>query len=210
LHGQELFAYFEQHPEAGAIYNAAMSSTSRLTNRAVVAAYDFSGIRTLVDVGGGYGGLLTAILRANPTVHGVLFDLPRVAAQAAEQIAGAGLAERCDVVGGDMFDSLPTGADAYVMSEVLHGFQDDRASVILGNCRRAVAAEGRLLIVDLVLPPGDEPFFGSLLDLEMLVIAGGKERTAAEYGELLASSGWRLLRVHPTLSLQSIVEAAPA
>src|SRR5215212_6381768 len=184
------FDYWAQHPEAEAIFDNAMTSRGAAQNAAVVAAYDFAGIGTLVDVGGGHGSLLAAVLRAHPAMRGVLVDRPEVIAGARAYLEQAGVQGRCDVVAEDFFASVPSGGDAYLLKSVIHDWDDERAVAILSTCRRAMPARGRLLVVDWVVPSGDEPSFAKLLDLLMLVwTPGGKERTEAEHRALLASAG---------------------
>jgi hypothetical protein len=178
-------------------------------HEAVTEAYDFSTFKTIVDVGGSYGTLLAAVLRGNQGVSGILFDQPHVAAAARPHLASAGLADRCRAVGGDFFTGVPAGGDAYVLSQILHDWDDERSTVILRQCRRAMPPHGKLLVVELVLPPGEEPSFGKWLDLHMLVLLGARERTAEEYRTLLDAAGFELARVVPTRAGQAIVEAVP-
>jgi SAM-dependent methyltransferase len=206
LHGTDFFPYLEQHPEAAAIFNAGMTGRAASADVAVAHTYDFSDVRTIIDVGGGHGLLLSAILEAYPAARGILLDLPSVAAGARERIAAAGLAEHCEVVGGDFFAAVPTGGDCYVLANVIHDWDDDRAVAILRNCQRAMAPGGRVLIIEAVLPTGNEPHPGKIGDLQMLVISGGRERTEAEYRALLAASDFRPARVIPTASPVSVVE----
>jgi hypothetical protein len=172
-------------------------------------AYDFSPFQTIVDVGGSYGTLLAAILRSNPAARGILFDQPHVVAAAGEQLVAAGVAERCTTVGGDFFVEVPGGGDAYLLAQILHDWDDERSVAILRQCRRAMPAHGKLLVIELVLPPGEEPFFGKWLDLHMLVLLGARERTATEYEVLFRATGFALARVVPTAAGPSIVEAIP-
>jgi len=184
-----------------------MTSRSAEENAAVVSAYDFSGIGTLVDVGGGHGSFLAAILEANPGMRGILFDRPQVAVGAMQQIESAGLRSRCEVVSGDFFESVPRGGDAYVLKKVICDWDDERAVAILRNCHRAMAEGGRLLLVELIVPPGNEPSFAKLLDLLMLVwTPGGRERTQAEHQTLLASAGFEFANITPTRSTVSVIE----
>jgi predicted O-methyltransferase YrrM len=161
-------------------------------------------------VGGGRGSFLASILRANAEMRGMLFDQPHVIAGAREYLDAAGLGQRCDLVGGDFFESVAAGGDAYVLKRVIHDWDDARASQILERCRRAMQPTGRLLVVETVIPPGNEPSFGKLLDVHMLVWPGGKERTEAEYRALLEAAGFELTRVVPTRSSLSVVEGIPA
>lgn len=210
VHGREIFEYLAAHPEDAEIFDQAMISLSTGEVESIVAAYDFSCFRTIVDVGGGRGGLLAAILAANPTLQGVLFDMPTVVAEAGEELSVPDVLGRCKVVGGDFFDSVPDGADAYLLSAVIHDWDDDRAVSILKNCRAAMAGTARLLLVEIVLPDGAAASIGKLADLEMLVMtAGGRERTEAEHRALLAHAGLRLTRIVPGVGLTSLVEAVP-
>ncbi len=208
--GASYFHYLAAHPEAAATFNTAMTGWSAQVASAVVEAYDFSDSTTVVDVGGGHGTLLAAILTANPHLHGILFDLPHVTASAAAFLATAGVADRCQISAGDFFEALPSGGDAYILAQILHDWDDERSRTILQNCRSAMAPAGRILIVELVIPPGNEPSLGKLLDLHMLILLTGRERTEAEYRDLLASAGFRLTRVIPTSSGASVVEAVGA
>jgi hypothetical protein len=204
-----IFDYFARHPEADRVFNEAMIGWTTQVAGAVAGTYDFSPFGTVVDVGGGYGTLLAAILQRNPNTRGVLFDQPHVVADAEGFLTTAGVADRCARVGGDFFAAVPAGGDAYVLSQILHDWDDERCVTILGQCRRAMPNHGKLLVVELVLPEGEEPFFGKWLDLHMLVMAGGRERTAAEYDALFRAAGFALARVIPTPPGPSVVEAAP-
>ncbi len=207
--GMSLFEYLGRQPEAAAIYNEAMTNRSRQVNAAVLAACDFSGIHKLVDVGGGHGALLEAILAAHSGMTGVLFDLPQVVEGARGRLGAAGLLDRCELVGGDFFESAPRGGDAYLLKHVLHDWDDERAVAILRSCYRAMARGARLLVVEIVIPPGNGPSFGKMLDLQMLVMYhGGRERTQAEYAALFAAAGFELARVVPTASLANVLEGA--
>jgi len=208
--GMGVFEYFAKNPEAGAVFNEAMTGLIMQVADAVVGSYDFSKFATVVDVGGNQGTLLTAILRGHPSLRGVLFDLPHVVADAEPVLAKAGVEDRCARFGGDFFQTIPTGGDAYVLASILHDWDDSRCVAILTRCRSVMPPHGKLLIVELVLPPGDEPFFGKWVDLHMLVMASGRERTAAEYGKLFRAGGFELSRVVPTPAGPSIVEAVPA
>lgn len=209
-HGVDAWAYREKHPETGELFDAAMQEFSAARVGAVVDAYDFSGLGTIVDVGGGRGSLLAGILRAHPSARGVLFDQPPVVAGASAVLSAAGVADRCAIVGGSFFDSVPRGGDAYILSVVIHDWDDAPAIAILSTCRRAMSPPSRLLLVERVLPvrPGDDvgPY---LQDLNMLHSLTGRERTEDEYRSLLAASGFRLVRIVPTASPFAIVEARP-
>lgn len=200
------FPYLAEHPQAASIFNEAMANRTAQATAAVVAAYDFGQFGTLVDVGGGSGLLLTDILLANPTLYGVLFDLPHVTADADQRITGAGLAERCHSVAGDFFQAVPPGGDAYLLKWIIHDWEDERAATILRRCRQAMTPSSKLLVIEAVLPPGNTPFFQKWIDLTMLTITGGSERTKAEYRELFEAAGLRLTRVIPTATEFSIIE----
>jgi hypothetical protein len=207
--GMSGWEYRNQHPEERAIFNEAMVSLVRQVVDAVVRAYDFSPFQTLVDVGGGYGALLSALLHSTPRLRGVLFDRPEVAEGAKRHLAAAGVLDRCEVVGGDMFAEIPRGGDAYVFSRVIHDWDDERATVALRNCRRVIDPRGTLLLIEEVIPPGDAPGFGKLSDLNMLVSSGGQERTEAEYRALYTAAGFEFTQVIPTTSRMSIIVGAP-
>jgi hypothetical protein len=208
--GEPVFDHLAKHPDESAVFNEGMTGFSSNIAPAVAEAYDFAAFKTVVDVGGGHGVLLTTILRTHPGVAGIVFDAPHVASGAEDAIREAGLAGRCRAVGGDFFRGVPAGGDAYLMKHIIHDWPDDRAATILRNCREAVNPGGKLLLVELVLGSGNASDLGKILDLEMLVIASGRERTEAEYRELLAKAGWRLTRVLPTRSPAQLVEAEPA
>ena len=207
--GASYFAYLAQHPEADRVFNEAMTGWTAQIVSAVVDAYDFSPFKTIVDVGASYGTLLAAILKSNPSVQGILFDQPHVVAAAGEHLAAAGVADRCTLAGGDFFVAAPAGGDAYVLAQILHDWDDEHCIAILQQCRRVIPAHGKLLVIELVLPPGEEPSFGKWLDLHMLVLLGARERTAAEYNALFRAAGFEQARVVPTTAGPSIVEAVP-
>ena len=206
-HGMSFFDYLTQHPAAGRNFDVAMNLINQGEPEAVAESYDFAGVRTLVDVGGGNGSGLAAMLTRHAHLRGVLFDLPAVTEQAAPGLAALG--DRCEVVGGDFFESMPARGDAYLLSHVIHDWDEERALTILRNCREAMGSGGRLLLVEMVIPPGGEPHPGKMLDVMMLSLTGGMERTEAEYSELLQRAGFRLTRVVPTPSAVSVVEAVP-
>ena len=201
-------------PEGAALFNAAMTSLTSAFDAAVTAAYDFSRLGTLVDVGGGQGALISSILAANPALRGILFDIPPVIESARGRIGEAGLAGRCELVAGDFFASVPAGGDAYVLKWVIHDWDDEHGVAILGSCRRAMARDGRLLLVERVVPERVDQSADTqgivLGDLNMLLWTGGRERTAAEYRALLASGGFTLARIVPTATQFSIIEGARA
>lgn len=208
--GADVFDYFTANPEHGEVFNRAMTDMSAAASSAVMEAYDFQGIDTLVDIAGGHGYLLAAALRANPGARGVLFDLPQVIAGAPATLEREGVTDRVELVSGDFFAAVPAGADGYMMKHIIHDWDDERALLILDNIRRAMRDGGRVLVVETVVPEGNEPHFGKLMDLEMLVSPGGVERTEREYRELLARAGLELKRVVPTRSYLSVIEAVKA
>ncbi len=208
--GMNLFEYLQQHPNDAAMFNAAMTSISRQESIAVRDAYDFSGFQTVADIGGGHGILLATILKANPALNGILFDRLAVVQGATALLQHEGVAERAQTASGDFFATIPTGADVYLLKYIIHDWDDERAQQILRRCRQAMPPQGRVLVVDAVLPPGNAPFIGKLKDIIMLTVAaGGKERTADEFRALFANAGLRLNRIIATQSLVSIVEGVP-
>jgi hypothetical protein len=207
--GQSIWEYFNQHPGEAATFNEGMTGFSTMAADAVVKSYDFDQFETIVDVGGGHGALLAAILKANPNTRGVVFDAPQVIDGTLEAIQAAGLVERCQAVGGSFFESVPGGGGAYILKNIIHDWNDVKATVILRTVRAAIKPTGKLLLVELVIPPGNGSHPGKLLDLEMLVICDGKERTEEGYRKLLAGAGFKLTRVLVTDSPFNIVEAIP-
>jgi hypothetical protein len=209
--GAGFFAHLTAHPEVGARFQDMMADQKLTTNAAVPAAYDFSGCGTIVDVGGGNGSLIASILAASPASRGILFELPHVLDQARRQLLGAGVVERCEVVGGDFFASVPAGGDAYLLRSILHDYGDERAARILRSCRAAMPMGGRLLVIEQVVPDVGEPgdWMTKFMDLQMLILLGGQERTEAEFRELFVAAGFRLRRVIPTRSPVSILEGIP-
>jgi len=207
--GVDIWKYFQQNPDDAAVFNNSMSNMTAAVNEAITSLFDFSQFGTVVDVGGGHGGLITAILNKNPELKGVLFDAPEVIEGARPKIEAAGLADRVETVAGNFFQAVPEGGDAYIMKWIIHDWDDEKSNTILRNCRSRMKANGRLILVDSVVPQTDEPHFSKFIDLNMLVMTGGKERTEKEFAELLAAAGFRLLRVIPTDLPTSIVEAEP-
>ena len=206
--GDSVFGWYQRNPERGAIFDGAMTDFSRQETEAMLAAYDFNGIGHLVDVGGGRGELLQRLLRAHPAMRGTLFDQPQVVAPV---LVPPELEGRLRVQGGDFFSEAPAAADAYLLKHIIHDWGDAACSTILGRIRAAMAPGARVLIVEQVIPPGNDPFPGKLLDLNMLVMTeGGRERTPEEYGALLERAGLRLSRIVPTPAPVSVVEAVAA
>src|SRR5262249_24469488 len=210
LYGRPLLAFLSEHPEQAEIFDAAMTGVGGRATQAMLDAYDLSDVRTLADVGGGLGANLTRILGRYPGMRGVLFDQSHVVARARPLLEAAGVGGRCVAEGGDFFATAPGDADAYLLGHILHDWDDEKAGLILDTLRRAMAAGARLLVVETVVPEGAGPSFGKLLDLHMMVMAGGLERTETEHRRLLAAHGFRLTRVVPTAGDVSVVEGVPA
>ena len=209
IYGMPIFEFFSKNPEEAKIFDNAMMGLSAIDGPAVADAYDFDGIHTIVDVGGGSGLLLATLLEKNPHLTGTLYEMPHVLARA-ENGALKPFMHRCNLASGDMFSSVPAGVDAYIMKHIIHDWPDDACIKILKSCRQGVNSGGKLLIVDCVIEPGDHFSPGKFLDLQMLIFPGGRERTEAQFRPLLAAAGWKLSRVIPTAAQDSIVEGLPA
>lgn len=211
VYGMPLFQYYAQNPELGKMYDQAQKSGSAAARAEILRSYDFSGISKMVDVGGGNGSLISSILKANPAMQSVLFEQPSVIAEAKDLIEAEGVSERCELVAGDFFASVPSSGDAYMLRYILHNWDNERAIAILKNCHRAMLENGKLLVIEQVIPSGNEPFIGKLLDLHMLVLfPGGCERTESEYQALFEASGFKLTKVFPTRANVSVLEAIKA
>ena len=207
LRGKPAFDYLASEPELGEIFNEAMTSGSALSIGPVVSAYDFGRFATVVDVGGGHGRLLSAILAANPGGRGILFDQPQVVAGAPTVLAEQGVQDRVEIAEGSFFESVPAGGDAYVLKSVIHDWPDDDAVRILRNVRSAAAVGTHVLLVEFVIPEHSREFMGNWLDLEMLIALDAQERTADEFRRIFDRAGFRLQRVVPTASPFSVLEA---
>jgi ubiquinone/menaquinone biosynthesis C-methylase UbiE len=205
--GMKLFEYLTEDREAGQVFDEAMTGLSIQVSRAVVAAYDFSGIKRIVDVGGGQGTLIAAVLQANPSMQGVLFDRSPVVEGAKRELQASGIADRCEIVAGDFFEFAPEGGDAYLLSSIIHDWDDARGLLILQNCRRAMERQSKLLLVECVIPDAPGPVFSKLLDLQMLVVTGGRERTESQFKALLAVANFNLNKIIPTEVPECIIEA---
>ncbi len=204
--GEPIFDHLARMPEHGEVFDQAMVGVHGRETHAMLAAYDFSTIGLLADVGGGNGSVLIEVLKHSPTTRGVLFDRADVIERARANVNAAGLSDRCEFVSGDFFQSVPAGADAYLLRHIIHDWDDDRSATILQNCYRAMSSGARLLIAEFVLPDGPQPFQGKWFDLAMLAITGGQERTETEYRRLLDAAGFRDRRVVPTSTELSIIE----
>jgi len=202
-----LFEYLAEHPSAANAFDAAMADLSNARDVSAISGYDFGQFSTVVDVGGGEGRLIRSVLRDYPSVRGVLYDLPAVVERARPHIEAEGLTQRCAIVAGSFFDSVPPGRDAYILKQVLHDWPDDKAALILATCRRALAPRGKVVIIEVVVPESSEPSIAKLSDIEMLVITGGRERTLSEYRMLLERAGLRYLGAHETRSPFTLIEA---
>lgn len=206
LYGMPVFDFLSKHEEQARNFDAAMVGVHGRETSAMTDAYDFSSFGVLADVGGGNGSLLTTVLKKNPSLKGMLYDLPGVTERAKASLQAAGVLARCQVVGGSFFESVPAGADAYLMRHIIHDWDDEKCITILKNIHSVIKPDGKLLVVEGVIPPGNDPNFGKLLDLTMLTIPGGKERTEAEYRELFAAGGFTLTRIVPTEAEVSVIE----
>jgi hypothetical protein len=208
-YGQPMFDYIGAHPELPAIFDAGMTSFHGYETSAMLDAYDFSGIETLADVGGGNGSLLSAALRRYPKMKGILFDLSHVVERTRSRLQAEGLTDRCSIVEGSFFESVPKGADAYLLRHIIHDWTDEQSVQILRNCRKAVPAHGRILLVEFAVPGANERSLAKAADMIMLVFTGGLERTEEEYRTLFREAGFRLSGVTPTASAVSVVEGRP-
>jgi hypothetical protein len=208
IYGADVFDFLKQHPEEGQIFNDAMTELSMIDSPAVCESYNFEGIRSVVDVGGGHGLLLATILKGNPCLRGILYEMPHVI-EGAKNGPLKCLLDRCTLASGDMFSSVPDGVDAYIMKHIIHDWPDDGCLQILKACRKGVNSGGRLLVVDSVIQAGNDFSPGKFLDLQMLIFPSGCERTEKQFRDLFAASGWQLNRIIPTAASDSIVEGVP-
>lgn len=209
-HGMGLFEYCQSNPGAATLFSETMVGFHGREPPAVAEAYDFSDIGSLVDVGGATGNMLGHVLSRHPNVKGVLYDLPHVVADAPPLLASHGVGDRVTIESGSFFERVPAGHDAYLLSHIIHDWDDGENAAILKNVREAMKPDGKLLIVEMVLPESDEPHMGKMLDMMMMLVPGGEERTPSEYAALLEPNGFRVTRVVPTASAVSVVEAMRA
>lgn len=205
--GMGIFDWYAQNPDEAGVFHAALDEISVSIASELVRVYDLSGMRTVVDIGGGQGSLLATVLDANPHARGVLFDLPNVIDIAGDAIAGHEFGDRCDLVSGDFFTAVPAGGDLHLLKQIVHDWDDERATRLLTNCHQALNPDGTLLLIEMVVPTDNRPSLVQAMDLNMLVLLGGRERTEDEYRALLGATGFRLERVIPTQTLFSLLEA---
>jgi hypothetical protein len=210
VHGMGSWAYRDQHPDQDAIFNHAMTANARQVDQAIVDAVDFRGFARIADIGGGQGSLLTSILRSCPGVRGVLFDRPSVAASAEQVLAAAGVDDRCEAIGGNMFEWVPPGCAAYLLKYVIHDWDDSRAAAILRVCRRAMGSGSTLFVIERFIGPPNEHLAAKLSDLNLLVGPGGRERTRQEFADLFGSADLRLADVIETGSGLNAIVGVPA
>src|SRR5260370_1097087 len=206
--GMPVWEFFAKHPDNARIFNDAMSGMTAQANEAILSQYDFAGINTLVDIGGGHGGLITSILQRYPAMNGILFDSPQVIEGAKAPVDASGVGDRCRLVAGNFFESVPEGGNAHILKWIIHDWNDDQSVAILKNCHRALPENGKLILVEAVVPASNEPHFSKFIDLNMLVMTGGRERTEEEFRALYKTAGFRLTRVVPTDSPFSVIEGA--
>ena len=209
LHGERVWEWRHHEPDEEAVFNRAMAALSAGIGDAVATAFDFGAASVVADIGGGSGSLLAAILRGHPRLRGILFDQPAVVAHP-EELERAGVVDRCEVVGGSFFDSVPAGADIYLMKAILHDWEDPEAIAILRTIRREIPDDGALLVVERVIGPPNEDLEGKLSDLHMLVMPGGRERTEAEWDALLAAGGFRLEEIRPIPAAWKVLVGRPS
>lgn len=204
--GMPVWEFFAKNPDNAKIFNDAMSGMTAQANEAILSQYDFAGIKTLMDVGGGHGGLITSILQRHPGMRGILFDSPQVVEGAQATLDAAGVNDRCQLVGGSFFESVPEGGDAIVLKWIIHDWNDEQSVTILKNCHRALSDKSTLILVEAVVPASNEPHFSKFIDLNMLVMTGGRERTEEEFRALYDAAGFRLTRIVATESPFSVIE----
>jgi hypothetical protein len=210
IYGMPIWRYYAEHPETEALFGEAMANFTAIANAGILGTYEFAPCRTAVDVGGGYGSLLCSVLDRQPLATGILFDLPTVIGDVGKTGVLAPYGERIATIAGDFFEAVPKGGDLYLLKFIVHDWDDAHAGAILRNVRGAIAPNGRLAVIEIVLPGHNEPHLGPLIDLNMMVMTGGVERTQDEYRALLSAAGFRLDRVVATHSPFSVIEATPA
>ena len=209
VYGKPVFDFLSENPESGQLFDQAMTGVHGRETGAMLEAYDFTGIKTLADIGGGNGSVITAILKKYPAMQGIIFDLSGVMERTKANLKVAGLEGRCRIVPGNFFQAVPPGADAYLMRHIIHDWDDDKSLTILRNCRQAMDKGGNLLVVEGVVPPGNEPSVSKFFDLAMMVSPGGMERTEEEYRQLFEAGGFTLKRIVSTQTWISVIEGEP-
>ena len=209
VYGQPVFDYLAGNPRAATVFDDAMTGVHGAETAAMVEAFDFTPFGTVIDVGGGNGTVITAILQRYPSVRGILYDRQHVIDRARPHLDTSGVSARCQAVAGDFFAAVPPGGDAYLMRHIIHDWDDGKSLTILRNCRKVMTPAARLLLIETVIPAGNDPCFAKVLDLTMLAIPGGLERTEAEYRALFAAAGFRLGRIVPTKASVSVIEGVP-
>jgi SAM-dependent methyltransferase len=209
VYGEPLFDFLMSRPDAAAVFNSGMSSFSHQEAEAILTAYDFSGVGKLIDVGGGDGTMALALLRRHAQLSGLILELPMVAEEAERKLSAAGLSARSVCTSGDFFESVPMGGDVYLLKNIIHDWRDPQAMLILRNCWRAMRPDSRLLLAERIIPAGSGAAEAKLFDISMMVVAGGQERTEREHRGILAAAGLDLVRVIPTNSPLSLIEAVP-
>jgi cyclopropane fatty-acyl-phospholipid synthase-like methyltransferase len=206
--GTDLWTYFQQHPKLGEQFNCAMTSLISKGARLILEEYDFSQFDTIIDIGGGQGSMLAGILKKHPHIQGALFELPSVLNSARRLMRERGLTRRCRFYAGDAFKSVPSGYDAYIYQHILHDWSDEKCAVLLKRARKAIPDHGKLVILDAVMVPGNDPHPAKWLDLYMMVALGGRERTKEDFSKLFTDAGFKLTKAKP-LPVIGIVEAVP-
>ena len=209
VYGQGVFAYVATHPDLGPILDAGMTAIHGYETAAMLEAYDFSNFGVLADIGGGNGSLISAVLERYPQLKGILFDLGHVVERARHRLQSSGVSDRCSVIEGSFFESVPSGADAYLFRHIIHDWSDELCIQILSHCGKVIPRDGTLLIVEAVVPTGNEPSLAKDFDMTMMAFPGGIERTEEEYVSLLDRAGFRLTSVTPTASMVSVIESKP-
>ncbi len=209
LFGKPVFDYIMEHPELGPVFDAGMTCFHGFETAAMLQAYDFGSVEVLADIGGGNGSLIAAVLQRYPRMRGMLFDLGHVTARAQESLKRQDVADRCRVVEGNFFEAVPPGADAYLLRHILHDWTHDQCLQILRHCRRVIPQHGRLLIVECVVPVGNDPSPAKDFDLLMMTFPGGMERTESEFRALFRQAGFELTSITPTSTMVSVLEARP-
>ena len=211
VEGMDVWTYYETHPEDGLNFIKAMSGATRAAVQHVIPAYDFSSFNTIVDLGGGDGTFLMALVETTEKAKGIVFDLDYVVAETQKVITAKHFSDRCSIEAGNVFHAVPKGADAYLMKHILHDWNDEKSIQILNNCSQAMTADSRLLVIEAVIPEGNKAHPGKFMDINMMAMTGGKERTEGEFSTLFSKAGLRLTRIihtpSPTLSILEVIKS---